>query len=1052
MPPKASGGTGQAVTFEPVPAFELPPSVVVQHRPVAALPAVFSAPPAAVDPGTDPKETAGALKEFEGFWGAADAPFEDEAFDRESLPGLDPEGEDRLSFGAVTAWKRASDWIAEKQAAMVPEEAAPAEAEEGAEGEEAAHAAPGVKLCVVSVVGASEHEEDRLQVELHQLKEKPAAPEAPAEGEEAAPPEATEDEDDPTDPHIEEAIEGLRFEASRRIRGFETNAVEQSMEWLAGMLGMVASMRSQVPKGEYLWETIYPQTPDGRPQVSPNGKYIVKLWVHGDWRSVVVDDWLPFGEDGMPLLLRSRGTEHEVELWPLLLSKAAIKVFGKRSDGCSLTNAMGYASAITGKTVQLVSTHALGAGLDKALKSTVQSGSLCTIGLLVPSVLDPDQSSEAQPGIHPLGVHTVCDHRVGGHSTGSTALLRLESTRSEFLAEQENSLVKLQAEPGKLSRETDLESKFQQLAATVDWMAETQSVPGVMSSFWVESSSVAPLFGSALVMHSVSRMEHSAMLSHSWEQHSVPLSRNPTMVVCCENEEPTDLIVTLSQPPATWTAPELEPPEEDAPAPEPAIEPPIARASAVLESWDWKQAGAKRVGTLSTEMMSSAVVRVCAGQQLLRVNLNAPLGYTASVASKSPFAAGPIEAVLKESLGLGSVEKVVVPLAAVACNTAQVVLRLNVTTTAQSRVAAYIEVADPSLEGHLKLSLVDNEAEQATEYMSLFMPATVMEPSTRGYTLMMEARAGPGQPAIPSSTATVYLLSEEEGVTGTVDTFAEARKSVGDQELNLSKDTVLLKYVLQPSDVKEAASVELHVSGTERQVEMRLLDTQQQTLQTTQGVRGHATMMYVPLCQQAADTWTLFVNVLAPDSDVASKEASAEHEDGVIKCHWELIVRSRTTFPISIDTRRQDMAVQVKAKWEDADKGRSERAKHAREAYLSPAEAEEGAEPVKTKAMPGNPPAKVNAMDQEQAEVVSSEQREQHLETISKTVEHFNTKQGEALEMRGAAVAKWTKGNEARVAAWGEVKGGVESHWEVKSKRPTGALKVYFESLELPAQ
>lgn len=1046
MPPKATGG-GQGVTFEPVSAFELEPPVSLQHRPLAELPAAFTEPPAAVPSDADPKEAAAAIKDYEGFWGAPDAAFEDAEFDREALPALEPESEGQLSFGSVTGWKRAADWVAEKQAAMAPAEPA-AEPEDG---EEPAPAAPSVKLCVVSVVGPSELEEDKIRVEHYKLKEKPAAPEEPAEGEEAPEEEGGEPVEEPPDPETEEALEKLRFEAGRRIRGFESTELEQSMEWLAGMLGMVASMRRVVPKGQYLWETIYPQTADGVPQVNPNGKYLVKLWVQGECRSVIVDDCLPFGAEGVPLLLRSKGSETEIELWPLLLAKAAIKVFGKRSDGCALCNAMSYASAITGKSFQLRSVTELGVGLDKALRQTTQPGSLCAVGLVVPSVLSPETQTLAMPGVHPRGVHTVCDNRVGAHSAGSTSLVRLESTRSDFLAEQENALVKLQEPPGKGVRETDMESRFQQLAATVDWMAESHSVPGVMSSFWVSSSSIAPLFGSAIFMHSVTEMEHTASLSQVWEDLSKPLHRAPTMLVSCESEIASELVVTLSQPPASWTAPEEEPAEADgdAPAPEPAVEPSIPHAKAVVERWDWKTAGAKRVGMMDTEMMTSSVVRICPGKQLLRLNLHTPLGYIASLASKTPFAAGDVETVLKETVGLPSVQKIEVPLAAVESNTAQVLMRLNVNTTAQSRVAAYIEVTDPAMEGLLSFSVVDNQAEKPTKYMSMFMPAIMMQPSTAGYTLMLEAAAAAAQPAIPSSTAIVYVLSEEEGVTTAVDNFGEARKSLGDQELNLSKDTVLLKYVLQPTDEKEVASVELHVTGTERQVEMRLLDTQQTPLQITKGVRGHATMMYVPLRQKDQDTWTLFVNILAPDADVASKEAAAEHEDGIIKCHWELVLRSRSGFPVSIDTRRQDTAVQLKTQWEEADKGRAERAKLARDTYLTPEEPPEGeateADPHKD--VPAVRPGKVNPMDQTQAEILTSEKREAHLEEIAKIQEEFDTKQGAEVEVRGAAATKWVEGNEARIAAWDEVKGGVESHWEVKSKKPRDALKAYFDSL-----
>ncbi|XP_078372473.1 androglobin-like isoform X6 [Oculina patagonica] len=59
------------------------------------------------------------------------------------------------------------------------------------------------------------------------------------------------------------------------------------------------------------------------PVYNPGGKYCVRLFWMGTWRKVTVDDWMPFDEDGK-LLLPATPNEHE--LWPMLLSKALIKV------------------------------------------------------------------------------------------------------------------------------------------------------------------------------------------------------------------------------------------------------------------------------------------------------------------------------------------------------------------------------------------------------------------------------------------------------------------------------------------------------------------------------------------------------------------------------------------------------------------------------------------------------------------------------------------------------------------------------------------------------
>ena len=56
---------------------------------------------------------------------------------------------------------------------------------------------------------------------------------------------------------------------------------------------------------------------------NPAGKYAVKLFFMGCWRKVLVDDNIPFDSFGRPLLPVSTNS---LELWPLLLSKALLKI------------------------------------------------------------------------------------------------------------------------------------------------------------------------------------------------------------------------------------------------------------------------------------------------------------------------------------------------------------------------------------------------------------------------------------------------------------------------------------------------------------------------------------------------------------------------------------------------------------------------------------------------------------------------------------------------------------------------------------------------------
>eukprot|EP00980_Cylindrotheca_fusiformis_P004080 scaffold880_cov132-Cylindrotheca_fusiformis.AAC.76 len=73
---------------------------------------------------------------------------------------------------------------------------------------------------------------------------------------------------------------------------------------------------------------IYPQSKAGVPLYNPSGKYIVKLWLNGVARQVVVDDRLPIDIHGRLLCSDTKTSNHRLELWVSIIEKAYMKLCG----------------------------------------------------------------------------------------------------------------------------------------------------------------------------------------------------------------------------------------------------------------------------------------------------------------------------------------------------------------------------------------------------------------------------------------------------------------------------------------------------------------------------------------------------------------------------------------------------------------------------------------------------------------------------------------------------------------------------------------------------
>lgn len=111
------------------------------------------------------------------------------------------------------------------------------------------------------------------------------------------------------------------------VKDFLAPSIKQQEMGDCGNIASVMSIANHMALygTKYLKEMIYPQNKDGEPIYNPFGKYVIKLYINGCFRFVVVDDYLLANKDNTDVIIAH--SLLQTELWVSLLEKAILKVF-----------------------------------------------------------------------------------------------------------------------------------------------------------------------------------------------------------------------------------------------------------------------------------------------------------------------------------------------------------------------------------------------------------------------------------------------------------------------------------------------------------------------------------------------------------------------------------------------------------------------------------------------------------------------------------------------------------------------------------------------------